>query len=81
MFMRGGEMQKIFFYLSRFIAKTTPTDMATGKAAGIAIVVKLRLRSMIFEIHTSSASSIVTVATMEAKERIAIMPINLMLSW
>ena len=38
MFIRGGDMQKMFFFLRRLIAKTIPQDMAQGSAAGTAIV-------------------------------------------
>ncbi len=40
--MRGGEMQNIFRFLSLFIAKIIPHDIAAGNAGGTAIVIKSR---------------------------------------
>ena len=73
-------MQKIFFFFSRFVPKTIPTDIETGKAAGIAVVIKfkqLRIASFsdwpIFMLDG-------TVAIMLATAMSAIIPTNLMLS-
>jgi len=46
-FTLGGEMQKIFFFLSLPMAKIVPMVMAAGKAGGTVIVIKSRDRTMI----------------------------------
>ena len=42
MLIRGGEMQNILWFFRRIVAKTTPADIETGRAAGIAVVIKFR---------------------------------------
>lgn len=81
MLMRGGEMQKILFFLSRFVAKTIPTDIETGKAAGIAVVIKFKALRIAFFSDCPIFILDGTVAIMLAKATIAMMPTNLMLSW
>lgn len=46
-FTRGGEMQKILFFLSLASAKRVPAVIAAGKAGGTVIVIKSNERSTI----------------------------------
>jgi hypothetical protein len=36
----GGDIQKIFIFFSRFMAKIIPHDMAAGSAGGTVIVIR-----------------------------------------
>ena len=46
---RGGEIQKIFFFLSLEIANAVPIVIAAGKVGGIVIVTKSRQFTAISE--------------------------------
>jgi len=43
---RGGDIQNILLFLSRYIAKTIPQLIAAGRAGGTAITIKFNDRSM-----------------------------------
>jgi hypothetical protein len=76
----GGEMQKILDAFSLLIAKTTPHDIAAGRAGGTAITSKLRLLSTNVAASTLSLINIGTSKMKPINATIAMMPTNFILS-
>lgn len=56
MLTRGGEMQKMSYFLSLRTAKATPTDITAGSAGGTVIVIKSSDLSIITSILTPDAT-------------------------
>ena len=81
MLTRGGEMQKMSFFLSLRTAKATPTDITAGRAGGTVIVIKSSDLSIITAIPTPDATM---AGIVKAKPKIAmkaIMNTKRMASW
>ena len=76
MFIRGGEIQKIECDLRRLRAKTTPQDIAAGRAGGTTTVIKSRVRSITDLIGTPSYNCKCMVEKLATIARHAIMPMN-----
>ena len=70
-------MQKMSCFLRRLIAKTTPQDMAAGRAGGTVTVNKSSILSIKIAKGTPIETSCGIVATLAARAMIAIIPTNL----